>query len=204
MNRIFRVGHVTVPVCRTLATVFISGAVNQSMAAEAIFGFTLGAPVDAPICAGDIVPAHPKEGYCFVRPKTASGAQDAGRPSLVQALFKYNDLPFWTGSRLELLVVNGMLEGVIASTGGRTTHMSVTSDLHKRFGQPTSVAPLQAQNSLGASFDGAISMWTVGDLVVTYTPIFGDLRRGKVDAFTPTGLKAWKQALDTPAPARPL
>lgn len=174
------------------------------MASEVVFGFNLGAPVDAPTCAGDVVPAHPKEGYCFVRPKTSSGAPDAVRGPLVQALFKYNDLPFWTGSRLELLVVNGILEGVIASTGGRTTHMSVTSDLHKRFGQPTSVVPMQAQNGLGASFDGSISMWTLGGLVVTYTPIFGDLRRGKVDVFTPTGLKAWKQALDTPAPARPL
>jgi hypothetical protein len=194
---------------RSVLTLLLLAALpSLGHGAETVFGLTLGEPVQLSPCGGhEQFPAHPKEGFCITPASLRKLTnEEGGATGIASALFKYNDLPFWTLSRLDLVVSGEKLVGIISRTGGRTTHLSVTTDLNKRFGQPTRTVQNAAQTQLGASFDNTISMWQVGDLLVTYIPLLGDIKTGQVDLFLPAGLELYRRinAEKTPSPSRPL
>lgn len=181
---------------------------NLSHAAETVFGLKFDQPVQLSPCEGnELYPYHPKEDFCITQLSLRNLAvDDGGSTGMVDALFKEGDLPFWTLNRLKLLLVKDRLVGIVVKTRGHMTHLSVTSDLTVRFGKPTSKVQRTAQNQMGASFDNTITIWQVGNLSVTYTPLLGDTKTGQVDVFLPTGLTLYRKLLveKNPTPSRPL
>jgi len=149
------------------------------------FGFTFGEKIEASQCSGSAqFPSHPKDGYCLVYGKTGGYQGNLEYTGLVSARFKYGDLPFWTGAKLSLYLIGGKIEGIISSTGGLTTNLSVTDELITKYGQPTEKLTATAQNGFGGSFDGSILIWDLNNIKVKYFPIYGSTKEGRIDIFS--------------------
>ena len=175
--------------------VFISVSMSSHAESKSVFGFELGEDFNAVYCKG--YTSHPKEGYCIVqnKDKELKNEKDATSGQFT-ILFKYNDLPFWTGSKITAQLVEGKLEGIIASTGGRTTHISVSQDLLKKYGEPQSIINSEVQNQMGNKFDNNIMLWDLGNISITYIPILGDLKSGKIEFFTKKGRVAHERDIE--------
>jgi hypothetical protein len=187
-----------------LSAALVLAAPAFAQAPTNLFGFELGSVLNAPPCPN--IYAHPKDGYCLVQnPMKRLRQGEGGMSGLATLHFKYNELPFWTASKLEVYLIDGKIEGLMSTTGGRTTNLSVTDDLHAKFGEPTSKIPGQAQNAMGARYDSTISRWDFPNLTVSYLPVFGDVKTGRVLVFTKAGNEAYTRELDSGMKAaRPL
>lgn len=191
------------PIKSILAVALILTPIFSRAEKSGAFGFTFGEKIEAPKCSGsDQFPVHPQDGYCLVFNQITGYQGSPAYTGVVSARFKYSDLPFWTGGKLSLYLIEGRIEGIIASTGGLTTSMSASDDLIKKYGQPTEKLVATAQNGFGASFDNTILIWDLPDVKVKYFPIFGNVKEGRIDIFSPTGYESRQKSIK--AAERPL
>jgi hypothetical protein len=69
------------------------------------------------------------------------------------------------------LVVGGKLEGLTFNTRGADAQAQVMDALKQTFGEPTSVAPKQVQNSLGETFDTVDATWGLPQVEIFFRAV---------------------------------
>lgn len=177
------------------AALFFPPLTSHAEAASA-FGFTFGQKIEAPQCGGtEQYPSRPNEGYCLVFSKITGYLGNPAHTGFVSASFNFSDLPFWTRGKLSLYLIDGKIEGIVASTGGSTTNISVTNALLEKYGQPTDKLETTIQNGFGADFDGTILIWNLPDVKVKYFPILENIKSGRLDIFSSTGYETYKRSI---------
>lgn len=102
-------------------------------------------------------------------------SEDAKRPAGVIA------------ASTSLVVVNGLIEGVEAGTGGYEKQDRILQLLKNKFGKPTSLESEEMQNGMGAIFSSIEAEWKTADLEVEFSGIGHEIDHGYITVLTKKG-----------------
>lgn len=139
-----------------------------------VFGIQLGAEFTAPPC-----PANPT-------PTTTVCIEPVDKSGWRAVVFPPNHRPtIMASSKLEVLVIDGKIEGVEFLTYGIRTQFYDLATLKTWFGEPESVTD---RPNLGESFDTIVAVWNKPDLKIWFRGNLGG-KNGMVIIHTAKGHK---------------
>jgi hypothetical protein len=175
-----------------------------------VFGVPLGSALQVSECdkrlVGELTMYAPGAATCFER----LGGQDKLRATApveddsILIRFSTNDAPAVMSGGVAIgLVVGGKLEGLTFNTRGTDAQAQVMDALKQSFGQPTSVAPKQVQNSLGETFDTFDATWALPQVEILFRAVTARVDVGLLSVDTARGRDHRRQRTPGSAPATP-
>lgn len=93
--------------------------------------------------------------------------------------------PLGVSNDSTLVVVDGRVEGVQASTSGYEHQDSLLRALQAKFGKPTSLSQESMENRMGASFTSHEAVWKTPTLEVKFSGMVSRIDFGYISVFTP-------------------
>jgi hypothetical protein len=161
-----------------------------------LFGLTFGKEFQAVPCEMKGTFAQPpNNGYC-VEPMNLVTNENTGATGNARVKFASFELPYWTGGKFVIELIDGKLEGVSMGTAGVGSRPIIVDALTKKYGPPHITTPMPMQNAFGASYDGSIVEWSDGKLNIRYAPISnGNTKEGLLQIFTPIGAEAFAKRM---------
>ena len=161
---------------------------------SAVFGMPLGLPLQISECdkklVGGLTMYAPGAATCFER----LGDQDKLRATApveddsILIRFAANEAPaVMSGGVATGLVVGGKLEGLTFNTRGTDAQAQVMDALKQTFGEPTSIAPKQVQNSLGETFDTVDATWGLPQVEILFRAVTARVDVGLLSVDTGLG-----------------
>ena len=126
--------------------------------------------------------------------------------------FAANEAPaVMSGGVATGLAVGGKLEGLTFNTRGTDAQAQVMDALKQTFGEPTSIAPKQVQNSLGETFDTVDATWGLPQVEIFFRAVTTRVDVGLLSVDTGLGRDHRRQrapgsvplSAQTPEPAAP-
>ena len=196
----------------TLASAEGPNASAEGMNAT-VFGMPLGSPLQVSECdkraVGGLTMYAPGAATCFER----LGGQDKLRATSpvegdsILIRFAANEAPAVMSGGVAIgLIVGGKLEGLTFNTRGADVQAQVMDALKQTFGEPTSIAPKQVQNSLGETFDTFDAAWGLPQVEVLFRAVTARVDVGLLSVDTERGRDHRRQRAapaQTPGPAAP-
>ena len=183
-----------------------------------VFGMPLGLPLQVSECdkklVGGLTMYAPGAATCFER-LGDQGKLHATAPiedDTILIRFAANEAPaVMSGGVATGLVVGGKLEGLTFNTRGTDAQAQVMDALKQNFGEPTSVAPKQVQNSLGETFDTVDATWGLPQVEIFFRAVTARVDVGLLSVDTGLGRDHRRQrapgsvplSAQTPEPAAP-
>lgn len=93
--------------------------------------------------------------------------------------------PLGVGADSTLIVIDGVVEGVQATTNGYEHQDSILRALQTKFGKPTSLKEEAMENRMGASFRSHEAVWKTPALEVKFSGMVSRIDFGYISVFTP-------------------
>jgi hypothetical protein len=159
-----------------------------------VFGIPLGSPLQVSECDKRLIGGSTMyaagAATCFER----LGAEDKLRASApveddsILIRFSATDAPAVMSGGVAIgLVVGGKLEGLTFNTRGTDAQAQVMDALKQAFGEPTSVAPKQVENSLGETFDTFDATWALPQVEILFRAVTARVDVGLLSVDTNRG-----------------
>jgi hypothetical protein len=159
-----------------------------------VFGIPLGSSLQVSECdkrlVGGLTMYAPGAVTCFER----LGGQDKLRATApveddsILIRFSADEAPAVMSGGVAIgLVVSGKLEGLTFNTRGTDAQTQVMDGLKQGFGEPTSVAPKQVQNSLGETFDTVDATWALPQVEILFRAVTARVDVGLLSVDTARG-----------------
>jgi hypothetical protein len=167
---------------------------SREVAPDTMIGFKLGAPLGLPQCASETKYRH----LSYTRPYAGQNASGCWRHTYLgpkpgeplqqteKVWVTISEAPAgFDRDDIELLVVNGNVEGITISTLGLNAQTSVYDALHSKYGEPTDLQETTTQNRMGATFPLTNATWTFSNLTVVFLGMGSTIDTGYVVVDTP-------------------
>lgn len=186
----------SIPVRSVAALLVLLASFSDCLAQEAkdFMGIELGVAFDLPECQRSsysyksfydqpVRPCHLGQPYSTSKPIDVRGTfktkfiADPGR--IPQGAAKYDP---------EILVIDGVVEGISTFTTGYKHQESLYSALVEKYGQPTETKVSDAQNRMGATFQDRTAKWRLPYGQVQFMGLLGSIDSGYIEVKTDKGL----------------
>ncbi len=173
---------------------------STAQAAVSMYGIEIGSPLNIKEC--------PKSKIAFkweYQSSTELCAQDAS-PSEMPADFKYSarivfpagKMPSGIAGRwVSATIIDGVVQGLIAWTGGYSTQDIVYRQLQEKFGPPVTSSRQPLASGSGAIMGGIVASWSInGGIEVNFTGVIGAIDQGMIHLGTLKGIAAYFERVD--------
>jgi hypothetical protein len=175
---------------------------------KTVFGMRLGEVLSIPECATDkylrYSPVAKGAGTCYKRflvdrvPEKKEydekyikkyREEHPRRPLGTETVtIEISDAPLWlVDNGVTACLIDARLEGIRFNTLGIANAELMLLRLKEKYGEPSEIVKLNAQNRVGASFPAFIATWVSPDSHVTFNSVDGSLDRGSVIIETKKG-----------------
>lgn len=153
-----------------------------------IFGMEAGKPIPYPECEGWAL----SDVICYKRWNIKGRLWDEAGIT-----FPAKQVPEAMSSPvMSVKTVDGKIVGYEYDTIGLSTQESDLAILTKKFGEPTDVEVREVSNLAGGKFEAILARWQFSDLHVTFDSIARDFAGGRVEIYTPEGLRLFHKWLE--------
>lgn len=169
-----------------------------------ILGFTIKENFNLPECHWKGNGALATYDYDFQQPITPCWKHNIlkahpGDPLDTKGTFKVGAIPASgktpdgvRSDSLDLIVVDGHIEGIVVPTNGLDSQDSLLVLLTKKYGKPESSQHTQVENRYGAKFTKYTVAWKKPDALITYDSMVSSIDWGLILVASPSGQKFLK------------
>jgi hypothetical protein len=175
-----------------------------------VFGLQIGAELNLPECErtrlskNSFIYRYNDRLWCYQRLDKGKDGTPVVNET-IEIKFPFGDRPqIVSGLSLIGQVMDGKLEGIGFNTLGLTNADDVLQKLTEKYGKPSSSAPYEVQNRMGAKFTSVLAVWNFSNLVVAFNGVSSSLDSGLVTIDTPRCKAAREQKLKELTGGRPL